>query len=78
MDGRWGTVCNNSQEGVARAVCSQLGGPLGGKDKYQHVSPVSIFYCCMLLTQVPLRVLSYMKSVNWPEEHTTVTPTLPV
>ena len=25
MDGRWGTVCNKSQEGVAEAVCSQLG-----------------------------------------------------
>ena len=25
LDGRWGTVCNNSQEGIAEAVCSQLG-----------------------------------------------------
>ena len=25
MDGRWGTVCNKSQEGIAGAVCSQLG-----------------------------------------------------
>ena len=25
VDGRWGTVCNNSQKGIAQAVCSQLG-----------------------------------------------------
>ena len=25
IDGRWGTVCNNKQEGIAEAVCSQLG-----------------------------------------------------
>ena len=25
VDGRWGTVCNDSQEGIAGAVCSQLG-----------------------------------------------------
>ena len=31
MDGRWGTVCNNSQEGIAGAVCSQLGFPTQGK-----------------------------------------------
>ena len=30
MDGRWGTVCNNSQEGIAGAVCSQLGYPAQG------------------------------------------------
>ena len=26
----WGTVCNNSQEGIAGAVCSQLGFPAEG------------------------------------------------
>ena len=26
-NGRWGTVCNNSQEGIAGTVCSQLGFP---------------------------------------------------
>ena len=31
VDGRWGTVCNNSQEGIARAVCSQLGYLSDGK-----------------------------------------------
>ena len=25
VDGHWGTICNNSQEEIARAVCSQLG-----------------------------------------------------
>ena len=30
VDGRWGTVCNNSQEGIAGAVCSQLGFPAEG------------------------------------------------
>ena len=25
MDGRWGTVCNNNQEEIAEAICSQLG-----------------------------------------------------
>ena len=30
VDGRWGTVCNKSQEGVAEAVCSQLGFPTEG------------------------------------------------
>ena len=29
MDGRWGTVCNSSQEGIAGAVCSQVGFPEG-------------------------------------------------
>ena len=31
VDGRWGTVCNNSQEGIAGAVCSQLGWAAAGK-----------------------------------------------
>ena len=31
MDGRWGTVCNNNQEGIAGAVCFQLGFPAEGK-----------------------------------------------
>ena len=30
VDGRWGTVCNNSQERIAGAVCSQLGFPAEG------------------------------------------------
>ena len=30
MDGRWGTVCNSSQERIAGAVCSQLGLPIIG------------------------------------------------
>ena len=30
VGGHWGTVCNNSQEGVAGAVCSQLGFPAQG------------------------------------------------
>ena len=30
VDGRWGTVCDNSQEGIAGAVCSQLGFPSKG------------------------------------------------
>ena len=30
VDGRWGTVCGNSQEGIAGAVCSQLGFPAEG------------------------------------------------
>ena len=30
MNGRWGTICNNSQEGIAGAVCSQLGFPAEG------------------------------------------------
>ena len=25
VNGHWGTVCDNSQEGIAGAVCSQLG-----------------------------------------------------
>ena len=25
VDGRWGTVCDNSQEEIAEVVCSQLG-----------------------------------------------------
>ena len=31
MNGRWGTVCNNNQEGIAGYVCSQLGFPAEGK-----------------------------------------------
>ena len=27
MDGRWGTVCSNSQQEVAEAVCTGLGFP---------------------------------------------------
>ena len=30
VDGHWGTVCNNSLEGVAEAVCSILGLPAQG------------------------------------------------
>ena len=30
IDGRWGTVCDNSQSGVAGAVCSHLGFPAEG------------------------------------------------
>ena len=30
VNGRWGTVCNNNQEGIAGAVCSQLGFPAEG------------------------------------------------
>ena len=30
VDGHWETVCNNSQEGIAGAVCSQLGFPAKG------------------------------------------------
>ena len=30
VDGRWGTVCNNSHSGVAGAVCSYLGFPAEG------------------------------------------------
>ena len=30
MNGRWGTICDNSQEGIAGAVCSQLGFPSEG------------------------------------------------
>ena len=30
VDGRWGTVCNNSREGIAGAVCSQLQLPSTG------------------------------------------------
>ena len=30
VDGHWGTVCNNSQEGIAGAVCSQLEFPAEG------------------------------------------------
>ena len=36
MDGRWGTVCNNSQEGIAGAVCSQLGFPAEGLS-HKHI-----------------------------------------
>ena len=31
VDGRWGTVCNKSHEGIAGAICSQLGLPIEGK-----------------------------------------------
>ena len=34
VDGHWGTVCNNSQEGIAEAVCSQLGFTTTGKYQY--------------------------------------------
>ena len=30
MDGRWGTVCNKSQKGIAGAVCTRLGFPVEG------------------------------------------------
>ena len=30
VNGHWGTVCDNSQEGIAKAVCSQLGFPAEG------------------------------------------------
>ena len=30
VNGHWGTVCDNSQEGIAKAVCSQLGFPAIG------------------------------------------------
>ena len=33
VDGRWGTVCNSGIEGIAGAVCSQLGFPAEGKKK---------------------------------------------
>ena len=37
VDGRWGTVCNNSQEGIAGAACSQLGFPAEGiSQQYTH------------------------------------------
>ena len=29
VDEHWGTVCDSSQEGIAGAVCSQLGFPAG-------------------------------------------------
>ena len=30
VNGHWGTVCSNNQEGMAEAVCSRLGHPAIG------------------------------------------------
>ena len=49
MDGRWGTVCNKSQEGVAEAVCSQLGFPRMITSAELHVYDIS----CDTHTQMP-------------------------
>ena len=54
MDGRWGTVCNNSQEGIAGAVCSQLGWPSEGLS-HKHIFIAIIYesiYCNQVLCQV--------------------------
>ena len=46
VDGRWGTVCNNSQEGIAGAVCSQLGFPAEGMKQilFNLVSRINLSY----------------------------------
>ena len=71
VDGRWGTVCNNSQEGIAGAVCSQLGFPAEGVLHCTY-NNTSINQCTQELQQI----LDCKKKLIWREKCSIVIPTV--
>ena len=57
VDGRWGTVCNNNQEEIAEAVCSQLGFPAEGiRVTFVIRQYINCMHVCtrFLLEKIPL------------------------
>ena len=58
MDGYWGTVCDNSQEGIAGAVCSQLGFPAEGS--LYHNTVCNIHTLCPVCMQMLEKFLNYV------------------
>ena len=65
MDGCWETVCNNSQEGIAGALCLHMELPSDGMYSSTQLTAIAVAQN----QQVPQWVLDH---------NTTATPTLPV
>ena len=72
MGRHWRTVCNKSQDGIAGAVCSQLGFPRRGM-KAVVKQIYSRWYTLLMLSSTGARAISKFLSAGAPIQNCTVT-----